>query len=137
MTASTTDQDILSATKLIWLESMRSQEKWGLTQKEAIILLGRRSPSTYNSWLIKAETNGRIRLGIDLRARLTLLMDIHNALSLSAPSGDAYSGFKHPINNTVFQEKSIKEYLLEDSTILKIDTIQKILLKKGSRSEKK
>tara|TARA_R110001583_G_scaffold64488_1_gene187200 strand:- start:26644 stop:27036 length:393 start_codon:yes stop_codon:yes gene_type:complete len=124
MTASTSDQDILSATKLIWLESMRSQKKWGLTQKEAIILLGRRSPSTYKSWLKKAETNGRIRLGIDLRARLTLLTDIHNTLSLPAPNGDAYSRFKCPINNTVFQEKSIKECLLEDSCILYMNAIK-------------
>jgi hypothetical protein len=124
MTASTNDQDILSATKLIWLESMRSQDKWGLTQKEAIILLGRRSPSTYKSWLKKAETNGRIRLGIDLRARLTLLTDLHNTLSLSAPNGDAYSRFKCPINNTEFQEKSIKECLLEDSCILYMNAIK-------------
>lgn len=124
MTASTIEQDILSATKLIWLESMRSQDRWGLTQKEAIILLGRRSPSTYKSWLIKAETNGRVRLGIDLRARLTLLTDIHNALSLSAPNGDAYNGFKRPINNTVFQEKSIKACLLEDSCILCMNAVK-------------
>jgi len=124
MTASTTDQDTLSASRLIWLESMRSQEKWGLTQKEAIILLGRRSQSTYKSWLKKAETNGRIRLGIDLRARLTLLTDIHNALFLSTPSGDVYSRFKCPINNTVFQEKSIKECLLEDSCILYMNAVK-------------
>jgi hypothetical protein len=124
MTASTSDQDILSATKLIWLESMRSQDKWGLTQKETIILLGRRSPSTYKSWLKKAETNGRIRLGIDLRARLTLLTDIHNALSLSAPNEDADNGFKRPINNTVDQEKSIQECLLEDSCILYMNAIK-------------
>jgi hypothetical protein len=103
---------------------MRSQDKWGLTQKETIILLGRRSPSTYKSWLKKAETNGRIRLGIDLRARLTLLTDIHNTLSLPAPNGDAYSRFKFPINNTVFQEKSIKECLLEDSCILYMNAIK-------------
>lgn len=57
---------------------VRLADRWGLTSKEAAILLGGISPRTFGRW--KSQEFGDV--GPDLAARLSNLMAIHKALRL-------------------------------------------------------
>lgn len=115
----------VNALVMLWLDSMRSQDKWDLTQEEVCTLLGCVSPKTYRSWISKARCDDEIALTIDVDTRLSLLTGIKKALAMSAPEGFEYDFFKRSINHPLFNGKSVKESIISNPSILNLDAIRK------------
>lgn len=80
---------------------------WGLSDREAAILLGGIAPRTYQRW-----KSGQIgRLDRDLKARLSNLMGIHKALRLIFSDAErSYAWVRQP--NEAFGDRSALDVML-------------------------
>ena len=88
--------------------AVRLFERWKISDKEAVVLLGGLSPRTYARW--KAGQLGR--LDRDRKARLSNLMGIHKALRLTFTDPDrVYRWVRRP--NAVFGGRSALDVMLD------------------------
>jgi len=117
----------INAVALFWLEEKRKSKYWDLTLNQVSILLGGVSPETYKSWLKKASIENAVELNVDVIDRLSLLLGIHKAISLSSPQGYERNFWNMGINHPIFQGKSTKEALLEDPSVLTFSVVRKYL----------
>lgn len=88
--------------------AVRLFERWRISDKEAVVLLGGLSPRTYARW--KAGQIGRVDR--DRKARLSNLMGIHKALRLTFNDPErVYGWVRRP--NTVFGGRSALDVMLD------------------------
>lgn len=109
-----------AAAGLAWLHEMSGGDKWNLSVEEVVDLLGGIPVRTYHELKRKALAGEPITIGRDCLERLSLLLGISKGLQLIAPSGRediAFKWFNTPNSNPLFEEKSIKEYLLNRKSI--------------------
>jgi hypothetical protein len=113
-----------------WLHDMSSSAKWDLSAEEVADLLGGVPLRTYHDLKRKALAGQSISLNRDCLERISLLLGISKALQLIAPSGRsdmAYQWFNTPNDNPIFENKSIKQYLLDRKSIEGLYTVRRYL----------
>lgn len=109
---------------ILWLDDMRSPSKWDLSQEDMCTLMGGVTRNTYKTWVSKAQKGFPIKLSEDHLTRLSLLLGIHKALSLSSPAGYEYDFFKRPVSHPMFNEKSARSTVLDDTNILNLYAVR-------------
>jgi len=107
-------------TSIKWISMMSSRDRWNLTAEEAAALLGEMEVETYKEMRQRAESDLSITMTPETIERLSLLLGIWKALQLSLPIGRqdlAFKWFNKPNSSPLLQNKSIKDYLLENNTL--------------------
>jgi hypothetical protein len=110
--------DAHSTAGLRWLFDRR--ERWGLTMDDLGTLLGGISRRTLTGWQAKVNAGATVEVSRDVMDRISLLLGIHKALTLIAPSGHenmANEWFQKPVDLMGLQGTSIKSYLLEQGSM--------------------
>jgi len=103
-----------------WLSEVSSSDKWDLNIVQQAKLLGIKE-RTYKNWKKKAFEGGVIELSKDTQDRLSFLLGIMKGLKMIAPQNRselAYEWFKSPNKNPVFEGSSIRDYLLEEGSMV-------------------
>src|ERR1700735_1817584 len=59
---------------------------WGLTEEQRLLVLGYPSRSTYHNWCKQAREHGAFTLDVDVLARISAVLGIHQALGILFPS---------------------------------------------------
>jgi hypothetical protein len=59
---------------------------WGLTEEQRLLVLGYPSRSTYHNWCKQAREHGAFTLDVDVLARISAVLGIHQALGILLPS---------------------------------------------------
>jgi hypothetical protein len=59
---------------------------WGLTEEQRLLVLGCPSRSTYHNWCKQAREHGAFTLDVDVLARISAVLGIHQALGILFPS---------------------------------------------------
>lgn len=112
------NQEHLTAA-LQWVSNMSSPDRWHLTNEEVARLLGI-DVVIFNEMQSKALSGQPVVLTSDAVERLSLLLRIWKALNLFVPHQRqdlALQWFSKPTTNPTFNNKSIKDFLLESNTI--------------------
>lgn len=125
-----TKEAILAGAGIEWLHGMSDTKKWDLTAEEIADLLGGISVRSYHDHKRKALAEQPVNLSRDTLDRLSLLLGISKALQLIVPNGRddlAYEWFKTPNNNPVFENQSIKKFLLERKSIEALYVVRRYL----------
>ncbi len=113
-----------------WISGISSSEKWNLTIKETVELLGVISPEKYYDIQRKAANGLPLSLDRDTFVRISLLLGIWRALQIIVPKNRedlAYSWFHQANTNHVFEGKSIKQYLLDRKSIEALHVVRRYL----------
>lgn len=127
------DQGIIgdhAAVGIEWLSDMADSKKWNLSVEEVADLLGGLPIRTYHDLKRKVRNNQAIQLSRDTLERISLLLGIHKALQIIVPSARedlAYEWFNKPNQNPIFDNKSIKDYLLERKSIEGLYVVRRYL----------
>lgn len=103
-----------------WLCEVSGKDKWNLSSKEVACLLGDISVQKFNALRRRIKNGDAVRLSEDIIERLSLLVGIFNYLVSIVPEGRlelAYSWFNRPNDNLIFGGLSIRQYLLDRSSI--------------------
>ena len=68
---------------------------WRLTEEQRLLVLGYPSRSTYHNWCKQAREHGAFTLDVDVLARISAVLGIHQALGILFPTwnGSALSGY--------------------------------------------
>lgn len=109
---------------------MSSPERWNLTTEETAALLGGIEVETYKAMQQRAESGLPITMTPDTVERLSLLLGIWKALQLLVPHERpdlAFAWFNKPNSSPLLQDKSIKDYLLENNTLESFYTVRDYL----------
>lgn len=113
-------EDAKAAAGILWLQKQSVHERWALTQADRMNLLGgipRRTLTRYES---EAAVNRSVNLSRDTLERLSVLLGIHKALALVAPTGQEYAMFNRRTfgeAGALFGGKSIRDFLLSDGSM--------------------
>lgn len=102
-----------------WISKLSGPDGWNLTTKEVARLLGIES-ATFSEMQRKALHGQPVVLTSDTIERLSLLLQISDALNLFAPHQRqdlALQWFSKATTNPTFNNKSIKGFLLESNTV--------------------
>src|SRR3981081_997463 len=59
---------------------------WGLTEEQRLLVLGYPSRSTYHNWCKQAREHGAFTLDVDVVARISAVLGIHQALGILFPT---------------------------------------------------
>jgi hypothetical protein len=59
---------------------------WGLTEEQRLLVLGYPSRSTYHNWCKQAREHGAFTLDVDVLARISAVLGIHQALGILFPT---------------------------------------------------
>jgi hypothetical protein len=59
---------------------------WGLTEEQRLLVLGYPSRSTYHNWCKQAREHGVFTLDVDVLARISAVLGIHQALGIFFPT---------------------------------------------------
>jgi len=59
---------------------------WGLTEEQRLLVLGYPSRSTYHNWCKLAREHGAFTLDVDVLARISAVLGIHQALGILFPT---------------------------------------------------
>ncbi len=59
---------------------------WGLTEEQRLLVLGYPSRSTYHNWCKQAREHGAFTLDVDVLARISAVLGIHQALGILFPA---------------------------------------------------
>lgn len=102
---------------LLWLDDMCSSDKWDLTRDQVCRLLGDMPKRSFSNIMKKAKETREASVSRDTYDRLSILLGIHKALELFAPSGRSLEFFSKKNTGAFFDGKSPKEYLLLDGSI--------------------
>lgn len=88
---------------------LRIAELWGLSVKEAMILLGVSARSTYQKW----KANPNVTLSKDTLERISYILGIYKALQILLPDDKAADGWvKRPNTAPLFGGRSALERML-------------------------
>lgn len=105
---------------LQWFEQQKMNTQWNLSHDEQLVLLGCVEASTYQSWLADV-TRGQIPVFPDnVITRLEILLGVEKSLEILVPDNRpdlVISWFNTPNKSPLFQEKSIKQYLLDNNNL--------------------
>lgn len=105
-----------------WLCDVSSRDKWSLSINEQARLLGV-TKHTYKYWKQKALLGQEVDVPRDSQDRLSYLLGIMKGLKALVPVEYpelAYDWFNTPNKNPVFQTKSIRNYLLENGSMISL-----------------
>lgn len=105
---------------LEWFQRQQLVTQWHLSPAEQLALLGNIESTTYESWLTDIARGKIPALPNDVITRLEILLGAQKSLDILAPenrSDLAISWFNTPNKNPLFQEKSIKHYLLDNNNL--------------------
>src|SRR5258708_26012012 len=58
---------------------------WGLTEEQRLLVLGYPARSTYHNWCKQAREHGAFILDVDVLARISAVLGIHQALGILFP----------------------------------------------------
>lgn len=117
-TANLTKEHFCVAIK--WIAKMSDAAHWNLSETEVAKLIGLDSVVTYSSILKMAEDDALEEISHETVERLSLLLGIWKQLQLFVPHNRvdlAFSWFSQPNKHEMFQNQSIKEYLLSGNSI--------------------
>lgn len=106
-----------SAAAIRWLGTMQDRTQWNLTSGEISVLLNIPECSV-DALLQSANDRKHIVLNDETNLRIALLLKIYKALKVITPIRDNTAPpmwFTKPINNHLCENKSLKEYLLENT----------------------
>jgi hypothetical protein len=115
--ASNLPADKIIATVVIWLEEQCPQERWDLSDEQICVLLGGITVSTWNQWKETARINDSLQVDQETIDTLAMLVSIYKMIHLSSPTGFKYDFFKRPINHPTFNDKSAREFMLENPSL--------------------
>ena len=88
-------------------------EKWHLSPKERLALLGSPHRQTYSNW---KQGKHKYTLSLDILTRISLLIGIYKALHILYPDDNfADAWVKMPNSNPLFQGKQAIEYMCAGS----------------------
>lgn len=59
---------------------------WGLSEEQRLLVLGYPSRSTYHNWCKQAREHGAFTLDVDVLARISAVLGIHQALGILFPT---------------------------------------------------
>lgn len=59
---------------------------WGLTEEQRLLVLGYPSRSAYHNWCKQAREHGAFTLDVDVLARISAVLGIHQALGILFPT---------------------------------------------------
>src|ERR1700726_5257495 len=59
---------------------------WGLTEEQRLLILGYPARSTYHNWCKQAREHGAFTLDVDVLARISAVLGIHQALGILFPT---------------------------------------------------
>ena len=59
---------------------------WGMTEQQRLLVLGYPSRSTYHNWCKQAREHGAFTLDVDVLARISAVLGIHQALGMLFPT---------------------------------------------------
>src|ERR1700731_37583 len=59
---------------------------WGLTEEQRLLVLGYPSRPTYHNWCKQAREHGAFTLDVDVLARISAMLAIHQALGILFPT---------------------------------------------------
>jgi len=121
------DTKEVSSAALRWLDTQRSNSRWGLSDEDIRTLLGGLPPCTASALVSAAKHGEGVELSQDTIDRLSLLLDIHRALTLLAPMGKEYDMFSRPAYINPLRGQSIREYLLKNGSLGALCTIRNML----------
>lgn len=105
-----------------WLCDVSSPDKWNLSINEQARLLGVKT-YTYKYWKKKALLGQEVDVPRDTQDRLSYLLGIMKGLKALVPVEYpelAYVWFNTPNKNPVFQTRSIRNYLLENGSMVSL-----------------
>jgi hypothetical protein len=76
---------------------------WGLPEEQRRLILGYPSRATFHNWAKVARERGELTLDVDVLARISAVLGIHQALGvLHASERDGIAWLRHPHGATVF-----------------------------------
>jgi hypothetical protein len=107
-----------STAGLRWLFERR--ELWKLTMSDLGHLLGGISLRTLSDWKRRVSSGASVEVSRDVNDRISLLLGIHQGLTLITPSGHesmAYEWFQKPIDLMGLQGSSIRDYLIKQGSM--------------------
>ena len=107
-------------TCILWITKMGNAERWNLTVEEIAALLGGLTVDAYQEMLRRTECGLPIIISADSVERLSLLLGIWKALQLLVPHERpdlAFAWFNKTNSSPILQNRSIKDYLLENNTL--------------------
>lgn len=117
----------MAALGLLWLEKQSAKDKWNLSQEEVATLLGGMNKRTVTNWLNKAKNENQVEVPSDTLERLSLLLGIDKALAMSAPTGHRYEFFNRPNHAPLFEDQSIKDYLISRQSMMALYAVRRYL----------
>lgn len=127
LNASSYSAERMAGEALLWLERMSAGDKWSLTRDEMANLLGDMPVRTLSRQLQIAKETKEFSATRDVRDRLSILLGIYKALSLVAPKGQADEFFKRSNTGPMLRGKSIKQFLLDDSSMESLISVRAYL----------
>jgi hypothetical protein len=75
---------------------------WGLMEEHRLLVLGYPSRSTYHNWCKQAREHGAFTLNVDVLARISALLGIHQALGILFPTERLGAEWLRTAHNAVF-----------------------------------
>ena len=88
-------------------------DRWALSEKQRLTLLGEPARSTYHQWMKKAQARAPLTLPLDTLLRISAVLGVHKALSiLFVHDGEAMTWLKGPHEALVFAHQSPLEVML-------------------------
>jgi hypothetical protein len=105
-------EEQLYASAFLWLDDMRSSDKWDLSYEQVCILLGGLTVDEYLGYIKQAKEVDQISIDKTVGNRLGYFTVIHKNLFEASPEGYQYDFFKRPIDHPIFKKKSIRDFLI-------------------------
>jgi hypothetical protein len=103
---------------LEWFQRQQLSTHWHLSPEEQLALLGNIESNTYESWLADIARGQVPVLPDEVATRLEILLGVEKSLEILVPENRpdlVISWFNTPNKNPLFQDKSIKQYLLDNN----------------------
>lgn len=113
-----------------WLISMKSAEEWDLSLSEQAKLLGGVSERQLLKWIADSNADRNIYLNSEIMERLSVLLSIYKQLKEIAPVGrvdDTVKSFCKPNPNKLFDNLSLKDFILKDGRLESMFTVRTYL----------
>jgi len=118
-----TEQHLIAGVQ--WISKMSESDRWNLTDEQVARLLGMEAP-IYQDTKRKALNGQPVVLANAALERLSLLLGIWKGLNLFVPHERqdlAFEWFSKPTKSTTFNQKSIKDFLLESNSTESFDRV--------------